>query len=516
MKNRASQIFLAISIFFAIAVLIYVFKPSGNRKYHLIISGISKGRIQPFRARFRPYKGKKMGGAAGLKAVVNETVASFSGEPYNFFSLGSEISGTADAYFTRGEAIIKTLNACHIDGMLVGNIEFTFGQDRLRELSKIAEFPFISSNVFEGGTGQAPEYISSEMFFHPGAGLKIGVVGLTPPTTPDVTSKGNVYGLEFLFPDELLKNRIQNLKKSGADLVILLTLYDRERISPGEWAAIADAQPDVCIMIDYQIEAPSATMKDGVVVKTISGYNKSKEIDVLDFEVSQPPTKILSFAGRRIPINHAEIDPDPQMEKIVEETTKSVWAVKKQTIGEFSADYARRYSKECPIGNLIADAMLDAYKGDLAIQNSGGIQNNIQEGKFTLGNLFSVLPFDNQVVQMTLTGQDLLELFTRSASVRRGILQVSNCSYRFSNRGYNDYELKEVLIAGKPIVATQTYKVTANSFLSDGGDNFLAFKRGGNLKFGDQQRDVVQAYIKKLSENGPIKLSIQNRVIRDE
>jgi 2',3'-cyclic-nucleotide 2'-phosphodiesterase (5'-nucleotidase family) len=400
--------------------------------------------------------------------------------------------------------------------MLIGNIEFTFGQERLKELAAESDFPFLSSNIHESGTEHTPSYISPELILTPGRGLKIGIVGITPPNTPDLTSKGNVLGLDFLPPDSSLKKRIANLRQASADLVVLLTLYDKERISPNEWTAIADAQPDICVMLDYQVDNTAAIMKDGIIVKTVSGYNKSKEVDVLDLELSSKPTKILSFAGRRIAVNHGEIDPDKKVQEIIDSETRQVGSIKEKVIGSFAGDYKRMFSEECPIANMIADAMRDSTGAEIAIQNSGGIQNNIQEGEMTFGDLFNVMPFDNQLVTMNLSGSDLMELFTNSASIRRGILQVSGCSYKFANRGFNDYDLKEVLLNGSPIVATETYNVTTNSFLADGGDNFLAFKRGRNLRYGLQLRDAVQKYIKKQSQKGPIELSVEGRVVRTE
>lgn len=512
MKTIVSRLFLALSMLLVIIVAFYLFSSNESGRYHLVLTGVSKGRIHAYRAKFEPYRGKRMGGAAGMATLLKETVASFSGDPFNVVSIGSEISGTADAYFTRGSAIVAALNGLGIELMLIGNIEFTFGQERLRELKKEADFTFLSSNISESGTGQVPDYLSPEIILYPGSGLRIGMVGLTPPSTPDLTAKGNVAGLEFALPGEGLAQRISALRKAGVDLVVLLTLYDRNRISYEEWKAIAQARPDVCVLLDYEIEEPPPFMKDGVVIKTVSGYNQSKEIDVLDLELSGHPAKITAFSGRRLAVNHAEIDPDEKMALLVEAATRKVKMIKREVIAEFSEDYQREYSHECPIGNMIADAMRQETGSEIAIQNSGGIQSDINSGEFTFGDLFNVLPFDNQVVTIELTGSDLLELFTQSASKRRGILQVSGATYSFANRGPDDYELKDLLIDGNPVESGRFYFVSTNSFLQDGGDNFLAFRNGRNLKYGRQQRDVVNDYLKKLGREGPIKLKVEGRI----
>ena len=511
-SSIVSRLFLLFSILLVIAVAIWLFKPSDTGRYHLVMTGVGKGRIHPFRAKFEPYRGKRMGGAAGQASIIKETVASFSGEPYNIVSIGSEISGTADAYFSRGSAVVSALNGLGIELMLIGNIEFTFGQERLRELKKEADFVFLSSNIGEAGTGQVPDYISPEVILYPGGGLRIGMVGLSPPSTPDLTAKGNVAGLEFALPGPELKNRIEALRKAGVDIVVLLTLYDRNRISFEEWRGIVSAKPDICVMLDYEIEEPPPFMKDGIILKTLSGYNQSKEIDVLDLEISGHPAKIISFAGRRLAVNHAEIEPDVEMAAIVERATRQVREMKKKKIAEFAADYQREYSQECPVGNLVAEAMKHETGAEISLQNSGGIQNDINSGEFTFGDLFNVLPFDNQVVTMELSGSDLLELFTQSASKRRGILQVAGVTYAFANRSREDYEVKEVLVDGQPIQPQKWYSICTNSFLGEGGDNFLAFRNGRNLRYGRQQRDVVSDYLIMKGREGSIELSTDGRI----
>jgi 2',3'-cyclic-nucleotide 2'-phosphodiesterase (5'-nucleotidase family) len=516
MSSLASRLFLLTAVLIALSVAFWVIQPNESRQYHLVLTGVSKGRTRPFKAKFKPYKGKTMGGTAGIAAVVKEAVASFSGDPYNFVSIGSEISGTADAYFTRGSAIIAALNGLGIEAMLVGNIEFSFGHERLRKLADKARFAFLSSNVTESGTGQTPDYIAPELILYPGAGLKVGLIGLTPPATPDLTFRGNVAGLDFALSEIELKNRIAALRMAGCNVVVLLTLYDRDRISSAEWNAIAESAPDVCVMLDYEIEEPPVTMRDGVIIKTLSGYNKSKEVDILDLQLSGSPLKIVSFAGRRIPVNHAVIEADKEVERLVKNATRQIRQIRKERIADFADDYQRKYQQECPIGNMVADAMLLESKAQVSIQNSGGIQSDISSGEFSMGDLFGVLPFDNQLVVLELEGSDLLELFSRSASLQRGILQVAGASYSFTNRKVDDYELTGAWVNNKKLIATQTYKVVTNSFLADGGDNFIAFRNGKNLHFGRQQRDVVIDYLKRLDRDGPIVLKTEGRVLVEE
>ncbi|NLF97830.1 MAG: bifunctional metallophosphatase/5'-nucleotidase [Candidatus Riflebacteria bacterium] len=514
-KLSLSQLFLAASILSVIITVLWLMYPNPNRHYHLVLTGMSKGRIRPFKAKFKPYQGKRMGGAAGVAAVVKEAVKSFEGSPYNLFSIGSEISGTADAYFTRGAAIIKIMNAMGIEAMLVGNIEFTYGQRRLAELAEQAEFKFVSSNVSEVVSERVPDYLSPGLFFNPGGGLKIGVIGLTPPTTPTLTARSNIEGLDFGDPGESLRLQVEAMRQSGADLVVLLTLYNRDRIRAEEWRPIASAAPDICVMVDFDIDAPPAVRRDGIVIKTVSGYNQSKEVDVLDLEITPPPVRIVSWKGRRLAVNHAEITPDPDVARVVDAVTRENREARDRYIGEFAGDYQHQWDRECPIGNMITDAMLAESGCDIAFHNSGGIQNNIQAGDFSVGDLFSMMPFDNQMVTMQLTGSEIEELLRISASLQRGLLQVAGASYEFSLRPEGNV-LDSFMIGGAPVDPDRTYSVCTNNFLADGGDNFTTFRKGRQVQYGRQQRDVVSEYVARNSADAPLRLSTDGRIVRHD
>ncbi len=514
-ENLGSKAFLFLCVLALLSSVVYLVRPVGNRPYHLILTGISKGNFDSFLAKFPPYEGKEMGGAAHAATLLDRMIASFSGEPYNFLSIGSEISGTANSYFSRGEAPIKVLGSLGLQGMLVGNIEFSFGRNRLQELSQAAKFPFISSNVIDEGTGAPPKFLSPDLLLNPGNGLGIGIIGITPPNTPNLTAQGNVSGLKFLSLDQGLLDRVNQLRKRGAQLVVMLSLLEKDKLPPEDWAMIAGAHPDVVVMMDFEVEEVPWELRDGIYIKTVNGYNRGKELELLDLEISRFPEKIVSFKARRLPICSEDFPPKESVEELIDQTTGGIKALKAEPIATFSGNATRQFEQECPIGNMVAEAVRDLYQADIGIQNSGGIQADISSGVFTLGDLFDVLPFDNQVVCMDLSGMDLQELLSTSASLKRGLLQISGGSYSFSNRGGDDYELKEVSVGSAPIDPQKTYKVSTNSFLAGGGDEFRSFKRGRNVQFGLIQRDAVRKFLEKLSASGCITLSTDGRIKRE-
>ena len=538
MKDKLSKIFLGISICFLIGVIVWLVYPSPYRVCHIIITGMGRGRVYPYVAKFKPYKGKTMGGYAIMNNILNEQIASYTEkqEAYYFVSLGAELSGTAEAFLTKGEVVTKALNAMHLDAMLVGNIDFTFGKERLAEIAKnnklSSSFKFLASNVVDEKTNETPEYFKDELIIgnynYPQkellsgdlimeSDLDIGLIGLTPVDTPNLAAKDTVNGLKFIEPSKILKKRVDSLRNKGADLVVLLTEYNKEYITPEEWQTIASASPDICIMLDSDIDAPIPFSKDGVIIYTISSYNQTKELDILNLEITKKkPIEIVGLSSQRLATNIAEYDEDPKISQIINSATSDIRAYRDTVIGKFAKDYAKSYYKECPFGDYVADIMLQQTGADVAFINSGSIQGNVSEGNFTNGDLFSILPFGNKIVTMDLKGSDIIDLLKISACRQRGILQVAGLEYSYVFKSKKDYQLKYAKINNEEIIPDKTYKITTNNFLAEGGDNYIPFTRGNNLSINKSLRDVIRDAIASQSTLAPIELKTDGRIIVEE
>ncbi|MBF0543269.1 MAG: bifunctional metallophosphatase/5'-nucleotidase [Candidatus Riflebacteria bacterium] len=510
----ASALILYFAGFFLLLCLFWVFKPSFKSRYNLIITGLGKGRVVPFIAQFEPYKDKKMGGAEYLSSKIKELIKSFEGNPYNAVSLGNEISGTSESYFTNGEAVIESLNSYNLDAMLVGNLDFSFGFKRLCELSTKAAFKFLASNIVDESTGQIPPSFVREKISNPGGVLKVAFIGVTPHQTPFITTQKNTQGLRFSPPGPGLKQLVEENRQHGANLVVMLTLYERKRLGEDEFNALLNSKPDILIMQDYASEMPPARRFDDVVVKTVNGYNQGKEIDLLTVDLDEKTGKIASFTGFRFPVFCDEIQPDAAVLNKISGVLDKIKSIQNEVIATFSESYSRMYDEECPIGDMIADNLKESTNTEIAFQHSGGIQGNISSGAFSMGDLYSLLPFDNDIVTMDLTGLDIIEILTIAASLKRGIIQISGGEYSFSNRGIDDFELGEVKVNGSNIIATKTYRISTNSFLADGGDEFRPFRRGKKIVIGSPQRDVLKKYLTDLSASGPVRLQFADRIKR--
>jgi 5'-nucleotidase len=200
-----------------------------------------------------------------------------------------------------------------------------------------------------------------------------------------------------------------------------------------------------------------------------------------------------------------------------------------RVIGSITADIKRSASsmEESALGDVIADAQLYATapvgygEAVVAFMNPGGIRADFlfsqisggeQPGEVTYGEAFTVQPFGNSLVTMTLTGAQIEALLEQQWTTANRMLQVSSgFTYQWSASAPagSKVDVASILINGVPISPSGTYRVTVNSFLADGGDNFLVLKDGTNRLGGAVDTDALEAYF---VAHSPVAPGPQNRI----
>ena len=154
---------------------------------------------------------------------------------------------------------------------------------------------------------------------------------------------------------------------------------------------------------------------------------------------------------------------------------------------------------ESALGDLIADAQRDFAGTDLAFMNPGGIRADIASGPVTYGDLFTVQPFDNQVVRMELRGDQTYRLLEQQFEVNR-ILQVSGLEYSYDASKPAGQRITSATVNGSPLDRGATYTVAANSYLATGGDGFTVFKEGLNQQSLGNDADALEEYVSDLEQ----------------
>jgi 5'-nucleotidase len=452
------------------------------------------------------------------------------------------------------EPTIEAFNLIGLDFNAVGNHEFDDGIVELLRMQEGgchpvdgcmdgddfagANFQFLAANVIWENNGKTvfPAYKVRSF-----AGAKVAFIGMTLEGTPSIVTPSGIAGLQFLDEVETVNALIPEIRKKGVETIVVL-------VHEGGFQA---GTYDSCVGISGPIAAIVAGLDDAVDV-VISGHTHQAYNCVIDEKIV---TSALSF-GRLVTDIDLTIDlatgdvssmtagnvivtrtvpKHPLLTALVDRYRALVAPLANRVIGTITADItsAANAAGESALGDVIADAQLAATSSDangaavIAFMNPGGIRANLtynqisggeQPGEVTYGESFTVQPFGNNLVTMTFTGEQidvlLEQQFGNPNPTSNRILQVSQgFTYAWSASAPvgSKVDPSSIMLNGVVLDPTGSYRVTMNSFLADGGDNFSAFLLGTDRLGGVVDTDALEAYF---LANSPVAPGPQNRIVQ--
>jgi 5'-nucleotidase / UDP-sugar diphosphatase len=463
-----------------------------------------------FAAAYKPYGSDEIqGGLAFLAQRAEELRAE---KPTLFLAAGDMIQGNNWANLFQGKSSVEVMNAMNFDAMVVGNHEFDFGQAVLKERIREAKFPVLGANV--SGLSTVKPYIIKDL-----NGLSVAVIGVVTDDTPVTTHPGNVIGLQFLSPEDMVEKYVRELR-GKSDIIVVLSHMGFSADS--ELAKKVDG-------IDVIVGGHSHTKVDTPVLigKTyiVQAFEHSKVLGVLDLSVKND--SVVRVSGRLEPIKPVGKE-NETVRAIIAKYQQRVDATMNDRVGTSLTDLDGENVrlKETNLGNFIADGMRKTSGADAAIVNGGSIRTSIRQGQVRVSDVYAVVPFDNYIVAIKMTGQqirDTLEHGVSAVENKEGRFpQVSGLVFTYDRLAPKGSRVKEVLIGGNPLVADREYTIATNDFLAAGGDGFKAFgdavksskdyaviggaMKGDKLVYSDSGkwlRDVIIDFIKIQREISP-------------
>lgn len=207
-----------------------------------------------------------------------------------------------------------------------------------------------------------------------------------------------------------------------------------------------------------------------------------------------------------------QLSADTAIENFIAPYKAQLDAKMNQVIG-FAPEELTKNVGESTLGNFVTDLMLQQaaiyYKGeiDIAVTTNGGLRNPIPKGDITVGNIYELMPFENELVVVKVTGQTLQKLFDLAASKKT--VPIANATYTIqAGRAF------DIKIGGQPLQASKIYAVAVSDYLANGGDYMVFFKEGEKaLILGITVRDAILNYIKALTAVGTqVTAKIEGRV----
>lgn len=463
--------------------------------------------INDFHGNLLPKPGKEgkpaTGGMARIAKMVAEEREKNPGGTL-LLSAGDMFQGTPISNLFRGKPVIETMNRMGFDAMTVGNHEFDWGMEAFQDLRKSAAFPFLSANIVDERGALLPgvkPYILLRK-----KGLKIAVIGITTPETHYATKPGNLKGYRVVAVEKSLPALIEKVRKEGAGPVVVLSHLglDEDREMASKVAGI-----DLIVGGHSHTEVKT-TVVVGTTLIVQAGYY-GQQLGVLNISVDAESGRIVRYPEKRIlrKVKAGPNDPvDDAVAGIIRKYDDQIREEFGRTVGETRVDLAKR-PFESNLGNLVCDAMRKATGADAAIQNNGGIRTTIPRGKITLEQVFMLLPFDNNLMTMDLTGAQIAGILEQNAKTD-GMLQVSGLKVVYDMKAPEGSRVKELAVGGKQADPSRIYRVTTNDFLAAGGDRFGIFREGKNAVIGDNVRDAFLAYLEK---NSPVSPRTEGRIV---
>ncbi len=451
-----------------------------------------------------------VGGLERLAARIaaESAAARSSGADVLVVDAGDWFQGTPEGMLADGRSFLGALSRVGHAAMCVGNHEFDHGVETLKAHLKAVKLPTVLANLRDRESGERPRWVKPWRIFKR-AGLKIAVVGLLTPATPEITDD-SVRAFEFVEPSVALAEVRAELGDS-VDLVLPLT-----HLGVGADRDLARAHPDLPLIVGGHSHTYLAEgAREGEVLIVQAG-SKASALGRVDLWLDPRNGKCLRSEARLIDLmEEAAADDLPRgLARACERLVAKSAAHMDAAVGELGAALLRsRHPLEtAPAGNLITDVMRARTGADVALQNRGGIRCDLAAGTVTRRDLFEILPFGNHLVTVTLTGAELL------ATLRRAVEGQAHSGMEFSGlvlevrEGAAGHRVLGARVGGEPLAPEREYRVTMNSFLAGGGDAYLEL--GSERRRVDERTALRDVMAEAFAEHGTITPPTENRYLR--
>lgn len=423
-------------------------------------------------------KGSNAGNADRLATVIKriEEENRVNGFETLVFFGGDAFTGTAISSIFKGDAEFAFFKAIGVDAMAAGNHDFDYGKAVFEKEVEAAPFPVLGANVIENG--HIWNGLKGNTIIEIKPDLKIGLIGVMRKRTPLETKKTNVTGISFTDPIKTAKKEFNAIKdKSTIQIALAHMGVDGE-------VELAKKITGIDLVISgHSHVKPGEYCRLTKKIESCETPAKGEYLGRIDLEIDG--NKVTSLSKKLIKIDDS-ISPSAEVARELAPFRKKSATIISTVITTTDKDLA----KTGKLGDLIADSIREKTKTDVAIINEQGIRSSLKKGKITVGDIFEVLPFDNALVTMQVSGAFLEKLLQSRKSER---LIFSGLTYKKELEGVAD-----IMIAGKPLNADATYSLSTVDFLASGGSGYGEFTKIGDQKdLGIFIRDCFIDYLKK-------------------
>jgi 5'-nucleotidase/UDP-sugar diphosphatase len=453
--------------------------------------------------------GECLGGVARLATAIEAA----RGRATNPLLLdgGDWFQGSLFYTFYKGQFAAEMMGLLGYDAMAVGNHEFDDGAEVLRRFIDAVDFPVLMANADTSAEPALAGAVPASTILEHG-GARIGLIGLTPEDNDTLAKPGR--NITFSDPVPAVQAEVARLEAEGVTKIIVLSHsgYDVDlriaRETTGVDVIVGGHSNTYLANDDPSAAGPYPTMVEGTAIVQAGAYGRYLGELVVSFDAAG---EVTSASGAPILID-ASVPEDAAIEARVAEAAQPLDEIRNKVVAEAAAPISGARADcrtgECQMGNLVADALLERVKGqgvEIALYNGGGLRASIDAGPVTMGDVLTVLPFQNTLATFRIDGATLL------AALENGVSQIETGAGRFPQVSGMRFavditapageRIRDVTVGGAPLDPDRLYGVVSNSFLRAGGDGYAMLVEAQDAY--DFGPDVAEVVVDYLIENGP-------------
>jgi 2',3'-cyclic-nucleotide 2'-phosphodiesterase / 3'-nucleotidase len=454
---------------------------------------------------------------------------------------GDTIQGTPLIYYHNKknnrppDPMMLSMNALKYDAMTVGNHEYNFGLQVLEKARGEAKFPWLSANTYRKGTDETAyqPYLIKEI-----GGVRVGVLGLTTPGVPSWENTENYAGLEFRETVSEAKKWTSILRsKERVDLVVVAMHMGLEedlstgQMTPGqapdENAAVRVAREvagvDVILMGHTHREVPSVYINGVLLTQADKWARRVARVDVYleraeDAGKDGGRWRVLAKGARTIPVDDG-VKADEEITKLAEPYDRETQAWLGRVIGESGAELTAQDARfrDTAILDLIQRVQLDAGRADVSMAASFNPQARIPKGPVTVRDIAGLYEFENTLVTLEVTGQQLKDALEHSAKYFQAYVPNKALTDLVDEKipGYNfdiaegvTYDLdisrplgrriENLRLRGQPVSPTQKLRLVTNNYRINGGGGYAMYKNAPVLyRSSEEVRELIIDWVER-------------------
>lgn len=428
------------------------------------------------------------GGAATYMGYFNQEGYTYDNDTFLLLSGGDQNTGPAVATLSKGEAVIDVMNTMNFSASCIGNHEFDFGVEWLENRKDLANFPILSCNIYDNGTTNLANFTVPYVVQNHG-GINVGIIGLTTTTTYTSAHPKITQYFDFWDFETSVRKYHDDVIAEGADIVIVLA-----HEQPSDLINLASAVADLGIdlFLGGHSGGPTVTSVGGSMVAMAGHYATQYVKIILSYDTVLE--NIVQKEG--VLVNNLEggVTPVTEVQQVVDYWVDFINATE---IITYTSENVYDTYPESAIGNLIADGMIHHFYWDynFAVTNrGGGIRDYFREGNITIADLVSVIPFENNILEISITGAEILEMIENS----HGYNTYAGIRYNYS---YNpSFHITSIMMYEQgsfvDIDLLKTYTGLMSDYMWWGyyKDDFSSYDTGVHY------RDAVEGYFRTLED----------------